>query len=101
MPKKPPIKKNATAWGEWIRNHPKTPELLQKLFNIAMNEEHPNHVKAINILIDRIAPSLKASELKIEGDISPGVIVLPERRITETTQKADSQNNIKEKTAEA
>lgn len=101
MAKKPPIKKNATAWGEWIRNHPKTPELLQKLFNIAMNEEHPNHVKAINILIDRIAPSLKASELKIEGDISPGVIVLPEKRITEESQAVPKIKKIKEKPAEA
>jgi|TARA_R100000084_G_C4655809_1_gene152875 hypothetical protein len=101
MSKKPPIKKNATHWGEWIRNHPKTPDLLQKLFNIAMDEKHPNHVKAINILIDRIAPSLKASELKIEGDITPGVIVLPEKSITKESQTTPKIEKIKNKPAEA
>ena len=66
-----------------------------------MNEEHPNHVKAINILIDRIAPSLKASELKIEGDISPGVIVLPEKSITRDSQAVPKIEKNKNNSAEA
>lgn len=70
----------AKSWGEWIRNHPQTPSLLQKIFDTAMMDGDDNQWKAINVLIDRIAPHLKSVEMDVKGEISQGVIVLPEKK---------------------
>ena len=82
MARKPKSKKDmlAKSWGEWIRSHPQTPVLLQKLFDTAMTDGDPNQFKAINMLVDRIAPHLKAVEMDVTGEISQGVIVLPEKK---------------------
>ena len=88
-----PKGKTATKWGEWIRNHPKTPYLLQKLFDVALDDKHKMQLKAIQILTDRIAPSLKASELKIDGDLKPGVIVLPEKRVEALRVSSPTRDN--------
>jgi len=78
-------KKNlAKSWGEWIRNHPQTPSLLQKIFDTAMLDGDDNQWRAINVLIDRIAPHLKSVEMDVKGEISQGVIVLPEKKINKT-----------------
>lgn len=85
-------KKNlAKSWGEWIRNHPQTPALLQKVFDTAMTDGDPNQFKAINTLIDRIAPHLKSVEMDVKGEISQGVIVLPEKKINKPTPQAPTE----------
>ena len=82
-----PKGKNATKFGELIRSHPKTPKLIQKLFDTALDDKDKHQMRAISILMDRIAPSLKASELKVETDaISTGVIVLPEKRVSSSSR---------------
>lgn len=74
-------KKNlAKSWGEWIRNHPQTPSLLQKIFDTAMMDGDDNQWRAINVLIDRIAPHLKSVEMEVKGELTQGVIVLPEKK---------------------
>jgi len=72
-----PKGKNASNFGEMIRNHPKTLDLVQKVFDIALDDEHKNQMRAMSVLMDRIAPQLKASELKVEAKMTTGVIVLP------------------------
>ena len=47
-----------------------------------MTDGDENQFKAINMLIDRIAPHLKAVEMDVKGEISQGVIVLPEKKET-------------------
>ena len=71
----------AKPWGEWIRSHPKVPSLLQKLFETSFDENDPNQWKAIALLVDRIAPHLKATEIKLDAESTQGVIVLPEKKI--------------------
>jgi hypothetical protein len=79
-------KKNlAKSWGEWIRNHPQTPTLLQKIFDTAMMDGDDNQWRAISVLIDRIAPHLKSVEMEVKGEINQGVIVLPEKKIRSQT----------------
>tara|TARA_R100000995_G_C3477550_1_gene121848 strand:- start:102 stop:425 length:324 start_codon:yes stop_codon:yes gene_type:complete len=80
----------AKSWGEWIRNHPQTPSLLQKVFDTAMMDGDDNQWKAINVLIDRIAPHLKSVEMDVKGEISQGVIVLPEKK-TKTAPRRPTQ----------
>ena len=85
-------KKNlAKSWGEWIRNHPQTPSLLQKIFDTAMLDGDDNQWRAINVLIDRIAPHLKSVEMDIRGEISQGVIVLPEKKLRSSTPRSKTE----------
>lgn len=90
-------KKNlAKSWGEWIRNHPQTPSLLQKIFDTAMLDGDDNQWKAINVLIDRIAPHLKSVEMDVKGEISQGVIVLPEKKINKRPHIPSEVDNVAE-----
>ena len=95
----------AKSWGEWIRNHPQTPVLLQKIFDTAMTDGDENQFKAINMLIDRIAPHLKAVEMDVKGEISQGVIVLPEKKKRTPVQPSEldkaTEEVIKDISAEA
>ena len=85
-------KKNlAKSWGEWIRNHPQTPSLLQKIFDTAMLDGDDNQWRAINVLIDRIAPHLKSVEMDVRGEISQGVIVLPEKKLRSSTPRSKTE----------
>lgn len=78
MPKKEHL---AKSWGMWIREHPQTPSLLQKIMDTAMNDGDENQWTAIKMMVDRIAPHLKAVEMEVQGELSQGVIVLPEKKI--------------------
>jgi hypothetical protein len=90
-----PTGKNASKFGEMIRNHPKTLDLVQKVFDIALDDLHKNQMRAMSILMDRIAPQLKASELKIEGDgLRTGVIVLPEKLVHIDTEQGRGEADI-------
>ena len=90
-----PTGKNASNFGEMIRKHPKTLDLVQKVFNIALDNEHKNQMRAMSILMDRIAPQLKATDVKVESTGTQGVIVLPSKsRAGETL--APVNKNIKD-----
>ena len=68
-----------------IRKHPKTLDLVQKVFDIALDGEHKNQMRAMSILMDRIAPQLKATAVTLESTGTQGVIVLPsKKRVGET-----------------
>jgi hypothetical protein len=74
-----PTGKNKSNFGELIRSHPKSPALIQKLFDIALTDGEKHQIRAISILMDRIAPQLKASEIKAEISENKGVIILPQK----------------------
>lgn len=95
--------KLAKTWGQWIREHPQTPALLQKLMDTAMTDGDDNQWTAIKMLVDRIAPHLKAVEMDVKGEITQGVIVLPEKKVREVQKGRGEANNImvKEVGAEA
>ena len=71
----------AKSWGMWIREHPQTPVLLQKIMDTAMTDGDTNQWTAIKMMVDRIAPHLKAIEMEVQGELTQGVIVLPEKRV--------------------
>ena len=75
-----PRGKNASNFGDMIRNHPKTLDLVQKVFDIALEDGHKNQMRAMSVLMDRIAPQLKATDIKMDVDSKSGVIVLPAKR---------------------
>lgn len=82
-----PTGKNRSNFGELIRSHPKTPALIQKLFDMAFQDGEKHQIRAISLLMDRIAPQLKATEIKAEISESKGVILLPQKGRGEATKK--------------
>ena len=78
-----PKGKNASNFGDMIRNHPKTLDLVQKVFDIALEDGHKNQMRAMSVLMDRIAPQLKATDIKMDVDSKSGVIVLPAKKPNE------------------
>jgi len=72
----------AKSWGQWIREHPQTPVLLQKIMDTAMADGDANQWTAIKMMVDRIAPHLKAIEMEVQGELTQGVIVLPEKKVS-------------------
>ena len=91
-----PSGKNASNFGEMIRKHPKTLDLVQMCFDIALDKEHKNQMRATSILMDRIAPQLKATEMKVEATQTSGVIVLPSKERSDS-RVGESQPSVKQK----
>jgi len=70
-----------TGWGDQIRKHPKAPEVINRIFTAAMDDTDPRQGTAWKVLMDRLAPQLKAEQIKVETDgATPGVIILPTKK---------------------
>tara|TARA_Y100000592_G_scaffold55369_1_gene87114 strand:+ start:21127 stop:21423 length:297 start_codon:yes stop_codon:yes gene_type:complete len=77
-----------TGWGDAIRKHPKVPEVLDKIFFAALDDTDDRQTNAWKLLMDRIAPQLKAETVTLDTDSSiKGVIVLPEKKPLEIVEK--------------
>jgi len=62
-----------------VRLHPQRNELVQKLFDVAMNDTDKRQVSAWRILLPKMVPDLKAMQMEVEQKGITGVIVLPEK----------------------
>ena len=63
-----------------VRLHPQRNELVQKLFDVAMNDTDKRQVSAWRILLPKMVPDLKAMQMEVEQKTITGVIVLPEKK---------------------
>ena len=68
-----------TSVKDMVRLHPQRNELVQKLFDVAMNDEDKRQVSAWRILLPKMVPDLKAMQMEVEQKSITGVIVLPEK----------------------
>ena len=76
-----------TGWGDAIRKHPAVPNVIDKIFTAAMDDSDERQPNAWKLLMDRIAPQLKAETVTIDSDNSvKGVIVLPEKKPIEVAE---------------
>ena len=77
-----------TSWGERIRRHPKAANVINRIYRAAMDDTDERQGTAWKILMDRLAPSLKAEEVKIKTDDNArGVIILPEKKPIKIEEK--------------
>tara|TARA_R100000084_G_C4654983_1_gene152208 strand:- start:4899 stop:5264 length:366 start_codon:yes stop_codon:yes gene_type:complete len=74
-----PTGRPKTSVKDLVRNHPQKNELIQKLFDVAMNDDDKRQVSAWRILLPKLVPDLKAMQLEVEQKGITGVIVLPEK----------------------
>jgi len=68
-----------TSVKDLVRLHPQRNELVQKLFDVAMNDTDKRQVSAWRILLPKMVPDLKAMQMEVEQKQITGVIVLPEK----------------------
>ena len=66
-----------TSVKELVKSHPQANELVQKLFDVAMDDMDKRQVSAWRILLPKMVPDLKAQTLEVEHRNLTGVIVLP------------------------
>ena len=66
-----------TSVKDLVRLHPQRNELVQKLFDVAMNDADKRQVSAWRILLPKMVPDLKAMQMEVEQKNVTGVIVLP------------------------
>lgn len=68
-----------TSVKDLVRLHPQRNELVQKLFDVAMDDGDKRQVSAWRILLPKMVPDLKAMQMEVEQKQISGVIVLPEK----------------------
>lgn len=68
-----------TSVKDLVRLHPQRNELVQKLFDVAMDDQDKRQVSAWRILLPKMVPDLKAMQMEVEQKKLEGVIVLPEK----------------------
>lgn len=72
-----PLGRPKTSTKDLVRMHPQKNELVQKLFDVAMDDGDKRQVSAWRILLPKMVPDLKAMQMEVEQKGITGVIVLP------------------------
>ena len=66
-----------------FRNHPETQSIINKLFKVANtlsdSKPHKDAIASAKLIVERLVPSLKASELKIDTENEQGFIWMPQQ----------------------
>ena len=87
-----------TSVKDLVRLHPQRNELVQKLFDVAMNDDDKRQVSAWRILLPKMVPDLKAMQMEVEQKGITGVIVLPQKVPLDTpkisTDGAECERNF-------
>ena len=65
-----------------FRTNPKSYEVINKIFELAntlgSDDQHPDAMACTKLVVERLVPSLKASELRVDVDGDKGFVFLPE-----------------------
>ena len=75
-----PKGRNPSHFGQYLREHPSTPLVLEKIIGAALDDDDPRQKDAWKIVANKIAPDLKAQEITAEVATHIGVIALPSKR---------------------
>jgi hypothetical protein len=71
-----------------FRANPKGETLIENIFKIAgtlgTQSQHKDAMTCAKLVIERLVPSLKSSELKVENNENLGFVYLPEQKKPET-----------------
>jgi len=71
-------------FGDYIRKHPDTPKVIEKLFTVALDDDDERQTQAWRIIASKIAPDLKAQEIKSDTVNHVGVILMPPKKALAT-----------------
>ena len=85
-----------TSVKDLVRLHPQRNELVQKLFDVAMNDQDKRQVSAWRILLPKMVPDLKAMQMEVEQKNITGVIVLPQKVPLDTPNVSTDAQSVSE-----
>lgn len=85
-----------TSVKDLVRLHPQRNELVQKLFDVAMNDDDKRQVSAWRILLPKMVPDLKAMQMEVEQKGITGVIVLPQKVPLDTPKISTDAQSVSE-----
>ena len=75
---------------EKFRTEPRLEGLLQKMYTIANTigdeDAHKDSLACAKLIIERVIPSLKASELRVDTENESGLVYLPQQTKAETNE---------------
>ena len=77
-----PKGRKPTHFGKYLREHPSSPLVLEKILTAALDDDDPRQKDAWKIVANKIAPDLKAQEITAEVATHIGVIALPPKAPT-------------------
>jgi len=75
-----PKGRKPSHFGQYLREHPSTPLVLEKILTAALDDDDPRQKDAWKIVANKIAPDLKAQEITAEVATHIGVIALPPKQ---------------------
>tara|TARA_Y100000004_G_scaffold35259_1_gene37779 strand:+ start:537 stop:926 length:390 start_codon:yes stop_codon:yes gene_type:complete len=66
---------------ERFRDHPDTQSIINKLYMVAntldSDKPHKDAIASVKLIVERLIPSLKATEMKIDTDNETGFVFMP------------------------
>lgn len=69
-------------WGAVVRGHEKVPQLIERIFRAALDDNDERQETAWRILMDKIAPDLAAQKIQLEGQEQVGIIIMPAKAMS-------------------
>ena len=75
-----PKGRKPSHFGQYLREHPSTPLVLEKIIGAALDDDDPRQKDAWKLIASKVAPDLKAQEITAEVATHIGVIALPPKR---------------------
>ena len=77
-----PKGRKPSHFGKYLREHPSTPLVIEKILSAALNDDDARQKDAWKIIANKIAPDLKSQEIKADVSNHIGVIALPSKKAT-------------------
>jgi len=72
-----PAGRRPSHFGRYLREHPSVPLVLEKILAAALDDNDPRQKDAWKIVVNKVAPDLKAQEIKTDIQSHIGVIMMP------------------------
>jgi hypothetical protein len=77
-----PAGRKPSHFGQYLREHPSIPLVLEKIISAALDDDDPRQKDAWRIVANKVAPDLKAQEITADVATHIGVIALPTKKAT-------------------
>jgi len=74
-----PEGRKPSHFGKYLRGHPDVPLVLEKILGAALDDKDPRQKDAWKIVANKVAPDLKAQEIKTDVQNHIGVIMMPNK----------------------
>ena len=75
-----PKGRKPSHFGKYLREHPNVPLVIEKIMDCALDDDDPRQRDAWKIVANKVAPDLKAQEIKADVGNHIGVIMMPQKK---------------------